>query len=105
MQYEYKNDNFTEGDYVNMLLKGYDYNQLGLDIIVTILNILLFIFNPILSATCLILTVTTFYLSMVGYDKSLGKNYKLGNKLFDISDFINNIVYILTIINLIIGAI
>ena len=33
----------------------------------------------------------TFYLSMVGHDKSLGKNYKLGNKLFDISDFLNNI--------------
>lgn len=104
MEYKFSDD-FQEEDYTEILLKGYDYNQLGLDVMAFSLNILLFIFNPILSAICLILMFTTFYLSMVGHDKSLGKNYKLGNKLFDISDFLNNIVYILTIINLILGAI
>lgn len=104
MEFEFSKD-FTEDDYQNLLLKGYDYNQLGLDIIVFVLNILLFIFNPILSAICLIILLITFYLSMVGHDKSLGKNYKLGNKLFDISDYLNNVCYILTIINLIFGAI
>jgi hypothetical protein len=104
MEYKFSDD-FEEEDYVEILLKGYDYNQLGLDIIIFVLNVLLFIFNPILSAICLVLYLVTFYLSMVGHDKSLGKNYKLGNKLFDISDFLNNIVYILTIINLILGAI
>ena len=103
MEYKFSDD-FKEEDYTEILLKGYDYNQLGLDIMAFSLNILLFIFNPILPAICLILMFTTFYLSMVGHDKSLGKNYKLGNKLFDISDFLNNIVYILTIINLILGA-
>ena len=104
MEYKFSDD-FQEEDYTEILLKGYDYNQLGLDIVAFSLNILLFIFNPILSAICLILMFTTFYLSMVGHDKSLGKNYKLGNKLFDISDFLNNIAYILTVINLILGAI
>ena len=104
MEYKFSDD-FEEENYTEILLKGYDYNQLGLDILVLVLNILLFILNPILSAICLTFHMTTFYLSMVGHDKSLGKNYKLGNKLFDISDFLNNIVYILTIINLILGAI
>lgn len=104
MEYKFSDD-FQEEDYTEILLKGYDYNQLGLDIMAFSLNILLFIFNPILSTICLVLHLVTFYLSMVGHDKSLGKNYKLGNKLFDISDFLNNIVYILTIINLILGAI
>ena len=104
MEYKFSDD-FQEEDYAEILLKGYDYNQIGLDILVTVLNILLFIFNPILSAICLVLHLVTFYLSMVGHDKSLGKNYELGNKLFDISDFLNNIAYILTVINLILGAI
>ena len=104
MEYKFSDD-FEEENYTEILLKGYDYNQIGLDIMAFSLNILLFIFNPILSAICLILMFITFYLSMVGHDKSLGKNYKLGNKLFDISDFLNNIVYILTIVNLILGAV
>ena len=104
MEYKFSED-FTEDDYENLLLKGYDHNQLGLDIMAFSLNVLLFIFSPILSTICLILMFVTFYLSMVGHDKSLGKNYKLGNRLFDISDFLNNIAYILTVINLILGAI
>lgn len=104
MEYKFSED-FTEDDYQNLLLKGYDHNQLGLDIMAFSLNILLFIFNPILPAICLILMFITFYLSMVGHDKSLGKNYKLGNKLFELSEFFNIIVYILTIVNLILGAI
>lgn len=103
MEYEFSED-FTEDNYQNLLLKGYDYNQLGLDIIVFVLNILLFIFNPIISAICLIILLITFYLSKVGHDKSLGKNYKLGNMLFDTSDCLNNMCYLLTIINLILGA-
>lgn len=105
MEYQYDNDNFTEEQYTEILLKGYDYNQLGLDIMAFSLNILLFIFNPILPAICLILMFITFYLSMVGHDKSLGKNYELGNKLFELSEFFNIIVYILTIVNLILGAV
>lgn len=104
MEYKFSDD-FQEEDYTEILLKGYDYNQLGLDIVAFVLNIVLFIFNPVLSAICLIIHMVTFYLSMVGHDKSLGKNYELGNKLFDISDFLNSFVYILTIINLILGAI
>ena len=104
MEYKFSDD-FDEENYTEILLKGYNYNQIGLDILVLVLNILLFILNPILSAICLTLHMVTFYLSMVGHNKSLGKNYKLGNRLFDISDFLNSFVYILTIINLILGAI
>ena len=100
MEYSFSED-FTEEDYKQILIKGYDYNQLGLDIIAFVLNILLFIFNPILAKISLILLIITFLLSLKGHDISLGKNYELGNKLFDISTFCNYVVYILTIINLI----
>ena len=100
MEYSFSED-FTEEDYKQILIKGYDYNQLGLDIIVFVLNIFLLIFSPILAKISLILLIITFILSMVGHDVSLGKYYALGNKLFNISTLLNYAVYIFTIITLI----
>ena len=102
MEYKFSED-FTEKDYKELLVEGYDYNQLGLDIIAFVLNIFLLIFSPFLAKISLILLIIAFILSLNGHDISLGKNYDLGNKLFDISNFCNYTVYILTIINLIIA--
>ena len=102
MEYSFS-EYFTEEDYKQILIKGYDYNQLGLDIIAFVLNIFLLFSKVFLAKMSLTLLVITFMLSMMGHDVSLGKYYALGNKLFNISTLLNYSVYALTIVALIVS--
>jgi len=95
---------FDEESYVGLLNKYYNYNILGLDLFIFIINILLFIINPIVSGLCLILQLISFIISKEACDLGIGKKYDKSGPLFDIVYGINISIYILTIVNIILGA-
>ena len=96
--------NFNDKQYVKLLTKYYDYNILALDIFVFVVNILLFTINPIISGICLILQLITFIISKEACDFGIGHKYDESNKFFKVTFWINTLIYVFTIVNIIVGA-
>ena len=92
---------FDKDYHNNLLKKYYNYNILGIDLFVFIVNFALLLINHgFLSSLSLILFLICFVISKYACDSGIGEDYNKSNKMFDIVENINFILYILTIYNI-----
>lgn len=93
---------FDKDYYNNLLKKYYNYNILGIDLFIFIVNFALFLsHHGFLSSLFLILFLICFIISKYACDVGIGEIYDKSNKMFDIVEYINFILYVITIINIV----
>lgn len=95
---------FDKEEYGKLNTQLHKDNGKALDMMCFVINAIFLLFQTtILVKSTLILMLIGFLVSMKGNDLAIGEDYETSNKLFNVSDFINVLVVVLTIITIVLA--